>query len=173
MLGIKVDTLYRYARNGKLRALKIGKLWRFAMADIEEFTLRHRYLASPVCSKPMLLPEILREKARKFAQRSAVICGASQRSYAEIDLMSDRFAHALQEKGIEPGDRVVVVLANSVEFVIACFGIWKARAVVVAEDGAIRPNSLTHVLEDTQPTALVVDRNVAVQLEEFKIHFAI
>jgi excisionase family DNA binding protein len=165
MLGIKVDTLYRYARNGKLRALKIGKLWRFAMADIEEFTPSHRYLASPVCSKPMLLPEILRDTARKFEQRIAVICGASQRSYAEIDLLSDRFAHALLEKGIEPGDRVVVILANSVEFVIACFGIWKARAIVVAEDGAIRPNSFMHVLEETQPTALVVDRNVAVQLE--------
>jgi acyl-CoA synthetase (AMP-forming)/AMP-acid ligase II len=135
------------------------------MEDIEEFTPSRRYLASPVCSKPMLLPEILRDAARKFEQRSAVICGAGQRSYAEIDLLSDRFAHALLGKGIEPGDRVVVVLANSVEFVIACFGIWKARAIVVAEDCAIRPNRFIHVLEETQPTALVVDRIVAVQLE--------
>lgn len=51
MLGIKVDTLYRYARKGKLRALKIGKLWRFAMADIEEFTQSQRYFASPVRSR--------------------------------------------------------------------------------------------------------------------------
>ncbi len=51
MLGVKVDTLYRYARKGKLRALKIGKLWRFAMADIEEFTETQRYFASPVGSK--------------------------------------------------------------------------------------------------------------------------
>ena len=58
-----------------------------------------------------------------------------------------------------------MVLANSVEFVIACFGIWKARAIVVAEDGAIRPNSFIHVLEETQPTALVVDRNMVAQLE--------
>src|ERR1700746_1027006 len=135
------------------------------MADIEEFTPSRRYLASRVCAKPMLLPEILRESARKFELRSAVICGASQLSYAEIDLLSDRFAHAFVEKGIEPGGRVVVVLANSAEFVIACFGIWKARAIVVAEDCAIRPNRFIHVLEETQPTALVVDRIVAVQLE--------
>ena len=87
MLGIKVDTLYGYARSGKLRALKIGKLWRFATADIEEFTSSHRYLASPVGAKPMLLPEIFCEIARKFEQRIAVICGTSQRSYAEIDLL--------------------------------------------------------------------------------------
>ncbi len=34
-LGVEVDTLYRYARRGNLRGLKIGKLWRFAEADLE------------------------------------------------------------------------------------------------------------------------------------------
>ena len=37
LLGIKVDTVYRYARKGRLRGTKIGNLWRFAEADVQEF----------------------------------------------------------------------------------------------------------------------------------------
>jgi len=37
MLSLEVDTLYRYARAGRLRGLKVGKLWRFTDADVEQF----------------------------------------------------------------------------------------------------------------------------------------
>ncbi len=43
LLGIELDTLYRYARRGKLKGLKIGKLWRFAEADVEDFLQSQRY----------------------------------------------------------------------------------------------------------------------------------
>lgn len=112
-----------------------------------------------------LLVDILCEAARKPEQQSGVVCGATRTSYAEIDLFSDRLAKALVEKGIEPGDRVVTVLASSVEFVIACFAVWKARAIVVPEDSAIRPTNLLHILKETEPAALIVERKVAAQLQ--------
>lgn len=44
-LGIKLDTLYRYARKGRIRGMKIGKSWRFFNADIQNFLQQNQYNA--------------------------------------------------------------------------------------------------------------------------------
>ena len=167
-LGVELDTLYRYARRGNLRGLKIGKLWRFAEADVEEFLQSRRYRSCQVEASPKLLPEILHQAGEKSGQTSGLVCSSVRMSYAEIDLLSDRLAAALVDRGLRPGDRVLTVLPNSVEFVIVCFAVWKARAIVVPEDSTVRLGNLLHILQDTQPAALVVDRNVATQLEEVR-----
>src|SRR2546425_11864507 len=164
-LGIELDTLYRYARAGDLRGLKIGKLWRFTEADVQEFVHSRRYLVYPKGNRSKLLPQILREIARRPREQGSVACRTARVSYAELDFLSDRLAAALVQRGIRPGNRVVMVLPNSVEFVIACFAIMKVRAIVVLEDTTIRPNNFRHILEETQPVAVIVDRNLAVHLE--------
>jgi long-chain acyl-CoA synthetase len=164
-LAIELDTLYRYARVGDLRGLKIGKLWRFTEADVQEFIHSRRYLVYPKSNCSMLLSQILREIAQRPREQGSITCRTTRISYAEIDFLSDRLAAALVRRGIGPGSRVVMVLPNSVEFVIACFAIWKVRAIVVPEDTTIRPNNFRHILEETQPAAVIVDSNLAVQLE--------
>src|SRR3989442_1206425 len=164
-LGIELDTLYRYARGGDLSGLKIGKLWRFTEADVQEFVHSRRYLVYPKGNRSKLLPQILREIARRPREQGSVACRTARVSYAELDFLSDRLAAALVQRGIRPGNRVVMVLPNSVEFVIACFAIMKVRAIVVLEDTTIRPNNFRHILEETQPVAVIVDRNLAVHLE--------
>src|SRR3989442_5821595 len=164
-LGIELDTLYRYARGGDLSGLKIGKLWRFTEADVQEFIHSRRYLVYPKGNRSKLLPQILREIAQRPREQGSVTCRTTRISYAEIDFLSDRLAAALVQRGIRPGNRVVMVLPNSVDFVIGCFAIWKVRAIVVPEDTTIRPNNFRHILEETQPAAVIVDRNLAVQLE--------
>jgi acyl-coenzyme A synthetase/AMP-(fatty) acid ligase len=68
--------------------------------------------------------------------------------------------------GVEPGDRVVVVLPSAAEFVVTCFATWKARAIVVPEGSAIRSTNLLHVLRQSTPTVLVVDSSVITRLAE-------
>ena len=164
LLGVELDTLYRYARSGRLRGVKIGKFWRFTDADLEAFIQSRRYVA-PDTDAPVLLPDALRTVA-DGSNRGGVVCGASRLSYSEIDLLSDRLAQALLGCGVAPGDRVVTILPNSVEFVIACFGTWKARAVLVPEDVGVRAGSLRHIVSDARPTAFIVDRSVAERLDD-------
>ncbi|MGB2637103.1 MAG: class I adenylate-forming enzyme family protein [Candidatus Acidiferrum sp.] len=92
--------------------------------------------------------------------------GAERLSYADIELQSNRLAKRLIAHDIRPGDRVILALPNSAAFVIACFAIWKARAVVVALDPAIRSTNLSHILERTEPSALIATNNVAERVRE-------
>ncbi|MBI4580888.1 MAG: AMP-binding protein [Planctomycetes bacterium] len=165
LLGVELDTLYRYARRGELRGLKMGKLWRFTQADVEEFIQSRRFHGGALAGAARLLPEILDRAARANRPGAGIASAEGRYSYGQIDLWSNRLAAALMSKGVARGDRVLVVLPNSVEFVVACFAVWKAGAVLVPESTAIRPANMRHVVEDARPTALILGRSVAEQFE--------
>ncbi|MGA2543284.1 MAG: AMP-binding protein [Verrucomicrobiota bacterium] len=170
-LGIKLDTLYRYARKGRLRGMKVGKAWRFLQTDIQEFLRQHEYrvkpaqYATPAEIKPTLLPDILRRAALESGAQEVITCGGAGASYAEVNRVSNLLADSLLSHGVVPGDRVLILLSNSLEFIAACFAVWKAGAILVAEDPSIQDEILCPVLQDCSPQALIVDRDVAERLD--------
>lgn len=115
---------------------------------------------------PRLFQDALRNAANHCGSQIKFVSGSERHSYEHIDLLSDRFASNLVAQGVKPGDRVILGLPNSAAFVIACFAIWKARAVVVALDPAIRSTNLQHILERTQPAALVASSTFADRVKE-------
>jgi len=55
-----------------------------------------------------------------------------QMSYRTLNDLTDRMAGALAKLGIKKGDRVIILMPNSTQFVIAYYGIMKAGGIVVA-----------------------------------------
>jgi len=53
-------------------------------------------------------------------------------SFREFDAMTDRLGNALLERGLAPGDRVGVLLPNSIECLVAYYALAKAGLVRVA-----------------------------------------
>src|SRR5262245_49969251 len=90
--------------------------------------------------------------------------GPRSRSWAAVDELSDRLAAHLQQRGVRPGERVLVLLPSSAEFAIATFAAWKAGAVLVPEDAHARPVGLQHVLRDASPAAVIVDAGAVERL---------
>uniref|UniRef100_UPI0005B29E76 AMP-binding protein n=1 Tax=Methylobacterium sp. B34 TaxID=95563 RepID=UPI0005B29E76 len=69
-----------------------------------------------------LVHQLLTETALRDPARTALIAGDARRSFAELDRESDAIACALQAAGIVRGDRVAVMLENSIEYVAGLFG---------------------------------------------------
>ncbi|MET8166691.1 AMP-binding protein [Streptomyces sp. NPDC005329] len=76
-------------------------------------------------------------------------------SYREVDELSDSVAGHLAARGLEPGDRVAVLLQNSPSFVIALLGAWKAGATVVPVNPMYKSGEVAHVLRDGEVAALI------------------
>jgi len=115
---------------------------------------------------PQLLTDALQATATECGSRVAVISATKRFSYAEIELYSNRLAARLMANGIRPGDRVIIGLPNSLEFIVACFAIWKTRAVVVAIDSCTRAANLPVLLDRVEPAALIAERKFAETLLE-------
>jgi excisionase family DNA binding protein len=163
LLKVDLATLYRYARRGDLKGVKIGKFWRFTEEDVSAFVESRRVGApAPVRpTRPLLLTDLLRDAAHGSPASSGIAGSASRLGYADVDARSDRLAHALAGAGVGKGDRVFCALANSPEFVVACFGVWKTGAILVPEESVVRAEHFRHVLRDSRPTALILDRSAA------------
>jgi long-chain acyl-CoA synthetase len=78
-----------------------------------------------------LLHDMLTHAAQAFPERPAIIFFGQRISYRELDLLSNRFAHALRALGIKAGDRVMVLLPNVPQCLIAFYGTLKAGGIVV------------------------------------------
>jgi long-chain acyl-CoA synthetase len=74
---------------------------------------------------------------------------------AECDAMSDALAVALQQRGVEAGDRVAIYLQNVPQVVIAVLAIWKCGGVVVPCNPMLRDRELAKILRSSGCLALI------------------
>jgi carnitine-CoA ligase len=105
----------------------------------------------------MLILDVL---ARHVAERSdqAFIAHAGRRvTYGEFDRLSNRAAHALRSLGVTKGDRVTLALGNSIEYVVAAFGLLKAGAVLNPLNPSLGAQELTYILGHAAPRVIVTD----------------
>jgi long-chain acyl-CoA synthetase len=77
------------------------------------------------------LASILTQTAQRHGDRAALKLNDIEVSYAQLEEASARAAGLIRAKGVEPGDRVAVMLPNVPYFAILYFGILRAGAVVV------------------------------------------
>lgn len=77
--------------------------------------------------------------------------------FREISEASSRFANYLVARGIEPGDRVAVMLEPSREFYVAIFGAIKAGAIAVPLFTLFGPDGIRLRMQDCEPRMLVTN----------------
>lgn len=80
---------------------------------------------------PVAMTRLLDDAAHDFPELVAVDHRGYQLTYRELVDRVDRFAAALGDLGVGPGDRVGVLLPNVPQHVIALFGVWRRGAAVV------------------------------------------
>jgi long-chain acyl-CoA synthetase len=105
----------------------------------------------------MLVHHFLSRAATASPDAIAVIDQTRTVTYGELDRRANRVAHVLMDRGMSEGDRVVLALENSIDWIAAYFGILKAGGVVVPVAGGSRSDRLPYVIRDCTPSACVVD----------------
>ena len=110
---------------------------------------------------------MLEAAMQRFADRPAFHSFGQQLTYADVDRLSAAFAAWLQHSlGVQPGDRVAVMLPNLMAFPIACLGILRAGAVQVNVNPMYTPRELEHQLKDSGSSTIVIFNGVTPTLAE-------
>lgn len=102
----------------------------------------------------MLVSDLLAHSARRFPDKVALVCDGQRLTYKEIEASCNQIAHGLIDLGIEPGDRVAMWLPNSVETILAIFGILKAGAIFTVINSSTKLDKLTYVLNNCTASGL-------------------
>ena len=77
------------------------------------------------------LYQFLTDSASRYPRQTALLFYGREIPYQELDDLSNRFANALRQFGIQKGDRVAIMLPNSPQGVIGFYGALKTGAIVV------------------------------------------
>ena len=100
--------------------------------------------------------EQLDDAAAHYPKRPALIFQNTRLSYKALHEAAERFAGALRRAGIQPGQRVAVMLPNIPQTVIAFWGIMKAGAVAVMTNPLYMERELLQNLNDAGAECLVL-----------------
>ncbi len=103
----------------------------------------------------VMLPDFLRSATRRFPLKTAIVYYGKKISYRRLNREANRFANALKRLGIKPGDRVMILLPNIPQTVVAFFGALKAGAVVVMTTPLTSDEETIRQLQVTDCVALV------------------
>jgi long-chain acyl-CoA synthetase len=103
---------------------------------------------------PTSLASLLTETARAHAERPALKLDDTVVNYAVLNEGATRIAGLLKEKGLQPGDRVAVMLPNVPYFGMVYYGILRAGGVVVPMNVLLKGREVAFYLKDSGAKAI-------------------
>jgi long-chain acyl-CoA synthetase len=86
----------------------------------------------------------------------ALICGEVVRTYGELNERARRLAHVLAGLGVDAGDRVAILVPNSIEFMEALHATGHLRAVAVPVNVHFKADEVGWIVRDSGARAVVV-----------------
>lgn len=103
----------------------------------------------------MLVHHFLENSAEKYPDKGAVWYKDLWASFMEIEQNANRIANFLIKNGISRGDRIGLLMENSINYIISYFGILKAGAVVVAINNEVTSGNLLFYLNNSESSAII------------------
>lgn len=113
--------------------------------------------------------DLLTKRAELTPQREALLALANGRryTYAELNARANRAANFLRDRlGVQKGDRVSILAHNSVVYVDLLYGLMKIGAVFAPLNWRLAPAELAYIVNDLQPSVLLVGPEFEQTLEE-------
>jgi len=121
----------------------------------ELVSLLEDWNATKMVYPPVLLHEVFESQVGPCSGHIAVVDSTEALTYSELNIRSNRIAHALRAIGVGRGQRVGLCVERSVDMLAAVLGILKAGAAYVPLDPGFPTERLGFMAEDAELTLLV------------------
>ena len=95
------------------------------------------------------------ETAERRPDHTAVIYLGTRYSYRRLQDMAERFAAALKNMGVEPGQRVMLYIPNSIHWIVSWLGIQRLGAVCVPTTPIYTPHDIEYIANDSESVAII------------------
>lgn len=137
-------------------------LWRDQDPDMSRLTSQRPWLAHYGSEVPPTVPippqplhKFLESAADWVPKRPAMLFYGSRLTYRQLNRQVNQFAHVLHGLGVKPGERVMLVLPNIPQLVIAYYGTLKIGGVVVLSNPEADAGQVVRQLDETGAKVLV------------------
>ena len=119
---------------------------------MEKPWLQHYPAGIPVNIDPTQYDRVIdmvEESFQKYADQPAFIFMGKTMTFRELDEKSLAFGAYLRSRGLEPGDRVALMMPNLMQYPIAMFGALRAGLILVNTNPLYTPREMKHQFADS------------------------
>jgi long-chain acyl-CoA synthetase len=113
--------------------------------------------------------EIIEQNVNKFAKKNIIFLGKQKVTNKELKSKIDKLANYLDEHNIQKGDRVAIVLGNSIEFIVSLFAITKLGAIAVPVNNFLKHEELEYILNNSNAKMLISSNNFKKEIDLIKL----
>jgi len=121
-------------------------------------------VTAPSLAIPRTVGDVFAPVVARDPGREALVTCSGRWSYAELDRLAGRAAHALHALGVRAGDRVASALPNDVDVILAFHGAMRIGAIWVGINRALAPPEKRYLLDDSGTSLLLCDAATAEQV---------
>lgn len=114
---------------------------------LEEITIVNR----------VAIGDIIRRAADRYGEKTALVEGNEKLTYRELEQTCNRFANYLIGQGYKKGDAIATICGNSMEHVIAMYGIQKAGLVWVPVNPGLSIPEKKYILNKVDAKLIIID----------------
>ena len=117
-------------------------------------------------SKHPTLLKYFEDALSRFSEREAFSSMGVTLTFKELDRQSSLLAAYLHSRGMEPGDKIAIMMPNILQYPIALFAAFKAGLIVVNTNPLYTPREMEHQFVDSQVKGIIIVENFASNLEK-------
>jgi long-chain acyl-CoA synthetase len=103
----------------------------------------------------MNLAKFLEASALRHPDKTAIRHESGRITYQELDRASNRFANGLTDLGLSYGDRCMVMMPNSIEYVALYYALAKMGIEIIPVNFLFKSHELSHIFKDAGPKAFI------------------
>lgn len=108
----------------------------------------------------------LEASAGAHPEKVALVHDGERVSYGQLNLWASCVAAFCIERGVQQGDRVVILLPNGVKYVASYYGVLKAGAVAVPLNVETGQEALSRLLDELQPAGIILEQGAGQMLQQ-------
>ncbi|MBN2299205.1 MAG: acyl--CoA ligase [Deltaproteobacteria bacterium] len=120
-----------------------------------------------------LVHHFLETSAGKAAGKTALLNGENTSTYQEIESLADKVSSLLLDSGLSKGDRVLMIMENSLESVASYYGILKAGCVCVEVPDKSTLSEAAYFIENSGARMCILSKGSARRLSDIDIEFVL
>jgi non-ribosomal peptide synthetase-like protein len=105
--------------------------------------------------KKQFLDQFFEDSVRLCPDKLAIECGETHYTYSEVEQLSNRLAYYLQEQGVAPEEKVVILLPRVAEVYIVMLAVLKAGGAYIPLDPEAPGERVNFIMHDSKAKMLI------------------
>ena len=112
------------------------------------------------------MPELLDMNIERFGEYPFLFCGEKSYTNVQTRKYANRLANGFKKAGIQAGDRILVIMPNAPEVLIAYQGITRADAIIVPVMFSLHPKEIAYIAENCGAKLIITSKMLLEQIQQ-------